>query len=374
MWGVLLTWLALPLLRVLAGARHQPPKRILLIQAAKIGDAICTSPVLRELRFGLPDAHITVLASPVAAPLFRHDPHATSVMAVDSSEWRGFGAKWRLARRLRRECFDWVVCCNGGSIWPTVTTWAGIPVRAGLRPNFSGRSQQLAQGLWTVSVPHRGDRLIVDTYFDLLRGLGLSPVRSDKEVFAAPGANDRISGLLAVASSRIGLAVGAANKLKELPDDTLREIAAGILATLPATTVVLLGTAADRHRALAIRDKIAPDLRSRIVDACGQVALEDLPALIARLNGFVGVDSALTYMADALGIPLVSVAGPCNMRETRPIGKDAIIIQRQLPCLPCAHIFRTPNTCRVGTLACIRDITATEVVTAICEAMGPRQP
>jgi ADP-heptose:LPS heptosyltransferase len=100
------------------------------------------------------------------------------------------------------------------------------------------------------------------------------------------------------------------------------------------------------------------------------VALADLPELMGRMEAFVGVDSGLTYLADALAIPLVSVAGPCNMSETRPVNPRAMIIQRQLPCLPCAHIFNAPTTCRTGTLSCVREVTAAEITTAVLAVLG----
>jgi ADP-heptose:LPS heptosyltransferase len=75
-------------------------------------------------------------------------------------------------------------------------------------------------------------------------------------------------------------------------------------------------------------------------------------------------------MADAVGIPLVSVTGPCNMQETRPLGKQVILLQRaDLPCAPCAHIFHAPYTCRVGTRACIREISAIEITKAVSKLL-----
>ncbi|MCK7500104.1 MAG: hypothetical protein MZW92_64605 [Comamonadaceae bacterium] len=99
------------------------------------------------------------------------------------------------------------------------------------------------------------------------------------------------------------------------------------------------------------------------------LGLAELPALLARLSAYVGVDSGVTYMADAVGVPLVSVAGPCNMAETRPLGNHAVIIQRQLPCAPCAHIFAAPYHCRTGTHACTRTVGAEEIVAAAGELL-----
>ncbi|MDP1652088.1 MAG: glycosyltransferase family 9 protein [Rhodocyclaceae bacterium] len=362
---ILLTLLLAPLLRLFCRRAATPPQNVLVIQAAKIGDVICTTPLLRELRAGLPQARITVLANPAVAPLLRANPRIDAVMVADSTQWRGLTGKLRLATHLRCGGFDAVIGCNGGAVWPAVTLWAGIPVRIGVLPNFAGRTQRLANRLWTTGVAHRGDRLIVETYFDMLRALGLSPTAAEKEVFAAAGAEARVATLLPAGGPCIGIAVSAANKLKELGSDKLAAVAQSLLAAFPACRIVLLGTAGDAARAAAILDTLDAQQRERVVDTSGQVALADLPELLRRLAAFVGVDSGLTYMADALALPLVSVAGPCNMAETRPVNPRAAIIQRRLPCLPCAHIFRAPSTCHVGTLACVRDITAAEIEAAV---------
>jgi heptosyltransferase II len=362
---ILLTLLLAPLLQLFCRSAATPPQNVLVIQAAKIGDIICTTPLLRELRAGLPQARITVLAGSIAAPLLHANPRIDAVMVADPAQWRGLAGKLRLAARLRRSDFDAVLCCNGGAVWPAVTLWAGIPVRIGVLPNFAGRTQHLANRLWTADEPHRGDRLIVETYFDMLRRLGLAPVRPEKEVFAAAGAAERVSALLPAGGPCIGIAISAANKLKELGSNKLAAVAKGLLAAFPFCRIVLLGTAGDAARAAAILDTLDAQQRERVVDTSGQVALADLPELLRRLAAFVGVDSGLTYMADALALPLVSVAGPCNMAETRPINPRATIIQRRLPCLPCAHIYRTPTTCHTGTLACVRDITPAEIEAAV---------
>jgi len=366
---VLLTLLLAPLLRLFLRRGTTPPQKVLVIQVAKIGDVICTTPLLRELRAGLPQARITVLAGSVAAPLLRANPRVDAIMTADPPQWHGLLAKLRLAARLRREHFDAVLCCNGGAVWPAVTLWAGIPLRIGVLPNFAGRTQHLANRLWTAGVQHRGDRLIVETYFEMLRRLGLAPVRPEKEVFAAAGAEERSAALLPEGGPLIGIAVSAANKLKELGGDKLAAVAKGLLAAFPTCRIVLLGTAGDAARAAAVLGALGPQQRERVIDTCGRLELADLPQLLRRLAAFVGVDSGLTYMADALVLPLVSVAGPCNMAETRPVNPRAAIIQRQLPCLPCAHIFRAPATCHTGTLACVREVTADEIIASVREIL-----
>ena len=65
---LLLTWLIAPLLWW--RSRHSTLlRRILVIQTAKIGDFVVTTPVFRALRQRLPGVEIVVLLHPVNRPL-----------------------------------------------------------------------------------------------------------------------------------------------------------------------------------------------------------------------------------------------------------------------------------------------------------------
>ena len=69
---LLLTWLLAPLLWLRAALRGaQRTNRILVIQTAKIGDFVATTPVFRALRNRLPGTEIVALLHPVNLPLAR---------------------------------------------------------------------------------------------------------------------------------------------------------------------------------------------------------------------------------------------------------------------------------------------------------------
>lgn len=370
----LLTLLLAPLLRLLARRPASPPARVLVIQVAKIGDAVCTTPLLRELRAGLPAARIVVMAAPYTAALLRANPRIDEVLAVAERDWRGFTAKLRLAARLRRERFDAVLCCNGGAAWPTIALWAGIPLRIGIAPNFGGRTTRLATRLWSIAVPHSQGRLVIETTLDMARPLGIVPGSLAKEAFSGPGAAAAAAAVLPGDGHFIGIAVSAGNKMKELGTARLAAVIELLAAERPDATCVLLGAAGDRDAARALIASLPAGVAARVIDTCGRLDLAAMPALLARLDLFIGVDSGLTYMADALSLPLVSVAGPADMEDARPLNPDARILRRALPCAPCSHYFHAPYGCRIGTRACITDISATEIVAAALRLPQGRRP
>jgi ADP-heptose:LPS heptosyltransferase len=344
------------------------PSRILVVQVAKIGDFVCTTPLIRMLKRTFPDAKITVVTSPVVTELAAQLPFIDATIASPSNSTRGMSGKLKWVGALRKHNFDMVFCCNGGTAWPGILALAGIPVRIGLTPNFLGTSTALAQRLWTARAVHDGDQLIGVTYAKMAALAGVTDFDAKYEIHARKGAGEKVRELLGKTSEnclRIGIAVSSANKLKELGAALITEICRGLLARFPDATIVFLGTREDQPEARRISECLSNFPLDQLVNSCGLLSLSEVPALLSELNVFVGVDSGLTYIADSLGVPLVSIAGPCNMRETRPVNNSSVIIQHDLPCSPCAHIFRAPYNCRLGTRACIKEITADEVIAEV---------
>ena len=65
--------------------------RILLIRLREIGDVVFTTPAVRALRKHYPDAHISYIVEPHAAPVVRDNPHINDVIVAPrvrvSSTW-----------------------------------------------------------------------------------------------------------------------------------------------------------------------------------------------------------------------------------------------------------------------------------------------
>lgn len=364
---ILLTWLCWPIVRLFSWPPSTIPNRILVIQRAKIGDVICSTPVFRNLRSQFPSAEIDILAGPAATAILRTNPHLSRLEVWSDSDLAGWAGKWRLIHMLRHRRYDIVICLNVGLIYPLACFWGGIPLRYAVRPNFLGMSYRLASSFWTDMEPHDGHRLIGDTYAALLRRAGVRKTDLSKEVFPAPNAALKVDAFLKGSHRpRIGIGVGAGNKLKALGPDMLGNILAALFKARPDSLPILIGTVGDQDLA---KDLIARFPGQKILNACGVFELDEMPALLQRFDAYLGVDSGITYMADALSVPLVSVAGPCNMQETRPIGPHAVVIQKFPPCAPCAHIFRAPYRCATGDLACLYLIQADEVVAALCDLL-----
>ncbi len=365
-----LTWLVAPLLWLrTAFGRTRQAKRILVIQTAKIGDFVATTAVFRALRSRLPDTEIVALLHPVNVPLASGLDSIDRIVALPGQGFKGLAGKRWLLDRLA-EGYDGVLILSPNLTNLLVPFWAGVPKRVSV---LADRRQGIARLAWpflTHGEPHRNGRLFRETALRALAGLGIAV---DAALFALPnelasnesGEAQRRSALANCPRPWVGLGLGAGNRMKALDPAQLETLAGLIVRRTPAT-LILIGTGDDWMAA----DVLATKLPSgRLVDTTGKWSLGELPALLGALDCFVGVDSGATYIADAMGVPVVDFMGPADAGDQRPIGPQARVIVSAEQCAPCSHAFDAPYACRLGTRACIAHTPVAQMVDAVAELL-----
>lgn len=370
---LLLTWLAAPLLWVRAISRKvSAPRRILVIQTAKIGDFVATTPVFRALRQNLPDHEIVALLHPVNVPLASGLDSIDRIVELPKQGFKGWAGKRWLWQQLN-EGYAGVLVLSPNLTNLLVPLWAGVPSRVSVLADRRRGIARLAWPLLTHGEPHRTGVLFRETALRALAGLGINV---DQTVLALP--NEAVCSVKAKACAAaelaglmrplIGLGLGAGNRMKALDPEQLDELGKRLLANGPGT-LVLVGVDADREVATRLSNSLPP---GRCHDTTGQWPLADLPALLGALNVFVGVDSGATYLADAVGTPVVDFMGPADAEDQRPMGERAIVLRSDEPCAPCSHAFDAPYRCHLGTRACIAHVPLEHIVSATWKALEPR--
>jgi ADP-heptose:LPS heptosyltransferase len=363
---LLLTWLLAPLLWLWAAFRSgQRTNRILVIQTAKIGDFVATTPVFRALRSRLPGAEIVALLHPVNVPLARQLDSIDRIVILPKQGFKGWAGKRWLLDQLA-EGYDGVLILSPNLTNLLVPFWAGVPKRVSVLADRRQGSARLAWPFLTHGEPHRAGQMFRETALRALAGLGIninaSLLALPNEVRGAASGQARLAALSSqLRPPLVGFGLGAGNRMKALDEAQIAALA-GQLVSRSDATLVLIGTDADRAAAETLCASLPP---GRAVDTTGQWALDELPVLLGALDCFVGVDSGATYMADALGVPVVDFMGPADDQDQRPIGRAAVVIRSAEPCAPCSHAFDAPYACHLGTRACIAKLPIPAVVEAV---------
>ena len=361
----LAVFLLLPVLNALRKSKNSSLGRILVIQVAKIGDFINSSILISALRKSYPKAEISVLVSPVNKKIAECDPIIDQVYVSDTDGYHGLSGRIGLAKVISNTNSDIVISLNSISAISVACALARVPQRLSVTSWKKSISTSIRRYFWDEYVVHKPERLIHQTYNDLLRfcNASVDDHQLATRVYVDNSEANEIDFRFPSSKHQyIGIGISSANKLKELPSEKVL----GLIRKLTKRNnihVLLIGSKDDREKA----DNLAYG-GSGISIVAGDYSIEQIPYLMKRLSLFVGVDSGLTYMADALSIPVVSISGPCNMSETRPLGKQVRIVQNlSLSCMPCSYIHSTARSCSVGTLDCIESIAVEEIINYISE-------
>ena len=363
MFYVLLSLLLYPFLFPFLRPRKNL-SRLAVIQTAKIGDLICSTPLFREIKRHYPEAELTVFTSPVSRGILTHNPYVDRVVILDKAEYRGLRGKLRLARFFRRERFDAVISLNPNVLYAVSLFWGLVPLRIGILSSFSGRTYRLASFLFSRVYYHSPERMVSEVHLKMLEPLGIKATDPSRDIFPSPEGEEKARTFLSsVCEPLIGVAVSSRNRLKAIEPGTWARLIDLISQNLKAR-VVLIGSEAERTFGEHILSRIREP--KAVLNALGAFTLEELPSLLKRLRIFVGVDTGIMYMADALGVPVVVIAGPTNPREQRPLGKRSLILVPEgLPCAPCSYVFNTQRSCRRGDRACITSISPERIFEAV---------
>jgi heptosyltransferase-2 len=314
--------------------------RILVRATNWVGDAVMSIPALEAIRGRWRAAEIAILAGSHVAGLYRGQRFADRVMLIDAEAMRGAVlAVERLAAGLRRERFDLTIVLPNSFASAWLAWRAGVSERVGYAR--SGRSWLLTHA---VTPPAAGEVPVHESYhyLELLRRAGwLERLPEVREICLSVSAESRQRAREKLARAaakenarrgpRVALAPGAANsRAKCWPAERYAELADRLVAEFNAA-VVLFGTASERE----VARRIESLMRHRPIDLAGQTTIEELPALLAACDLFVGNDSGAAHVAAAVGAPVVVIFGPTEAERTRPLAPRALVVREAVSCSPC---------------------------------------
>ena len=346
---------------------------------------VFTTPILSGLRRQYPDAHLTYVVEPPAAPVVLHSPHLSELIV--SPRRRGIARvtdDFSLGRRLRRGGFDVAIDLHGGprSAW---LTWAsGAPMRIGYA--IPGRTW-----MYTHAVPRTPEPSIrhsVLNQWDLLAPLGIpgppEPEQSTVEMPELPAAATQVAERLAAmgigrADSIVLVHVSASNPFKRWPAQSFVELVVRLTQGHPRRHAMVISGPSEPQAAEAI----AAQARRRLGADAGrvttpQVDLHQLRALIARAAVYIGGDSGPLHVAATTATPIVELVGPTLASRSFPWRSPQLFAEvldaGPLPCRPCAE-----RVCAPGDFRCLTRIAPERVIEAAERALaraggGPPTP
>ncbi len=310
------------------------PRRILVLQLARLGDLVQTWPLLTRLRQAYPGAGLTLLTDQRLLALSDAGPCLDEILGFDyqgltsqvEQDWPGaYQRVAGLLQDLRTREFDLVFNLNFSRLSLLLTYLLGAPAH-GFLPAAGGREFSRGPWLaWIYSLVHarQFNRFHLT---DVFRHLASAPALAATPSAAAPfpGGEPLIALQLATRHAR-----------RTWPLEHFTRLADFFVSRMGAR-VLLLGTKAERGLGERLRAALSPASRERVVNLQGQTGLAELAGQIKQTNFLVSGDTGTLHLAAALGVPCLALfLGPALCFETGPYGCGHYVLQAEPPCHPC---------------------------------------
>ncbi|MBI4723400.1 MAG: glycosyltransferase family 9 protein [Candidatus Stahlbacteria bacterium] len=316
-----------------------------------IGDVVFTTPALRILRKKMPNSHITALVwSKGGKEVLSNNPNIDEIINGSNIKITTLIAKlknydigiqcsqpvqfiFQLAKIKKRISF------NGNPLW-----WA-YPVSS----NEFHSTEYYLQAIDKID-----DTIMRDNY--------------KWDIFPTPNDNDIAKKLLnGLHPPIIAIHPGARNnKNKKWSKNKFISLCK---ALSEKANILLIGGKADYKLCHYIATQ------TKATNIAGKLTLLQTAALIKKCNLFIGHASGPTYLANAVGTPIVAILGPDNPVNFGPIGENVKIITPKLKCAPCLHFYR--NFCwglrirYIPICRAMRSITVEEVLQTCHHLLNP---
>jgi heptosyltransferase-3 len=357
--------LLLRLISYVRRARPLPPnpKRIAITVFGAIGDTIVASALSLDIRRAIPGAYIVLVASATNASI------AAVLCSFDAVITVPIKRPDVAVRMLRRARFDVLIDCNQ---WVCVSA---------LHAAFAGcytigfhTPGQFRHYAYDFVVTHKNTVHELENYRALLLPLGIKP-QAMPTLAISSRAHDAVALMLA---GGVGIgrqtvvfhpwAGGANGKMKEWPASHWVELGSALQSR--GFRIYVTGSKADLTRTEALVG-VAAAQGVEFESLAGTIPLEQVAALLAKVDVVVSVNTGIMHLATAAGARVVALNGPVNPGRWGPLGDRSISL---VPVgTPGGYLnlgFEYPK----NAMDCMRAISAAAALSAVVALIGASQP
>jgi heptosyltransferase II len=343
--------------------KNKEPRKILIIQGARLGDMVCTTPMFKAIKDKFPKCFICAMGDKINKDVLEYNPF------IDKYEVKSKNIEENV-RIIKKYNFDYACSTNPDFEETAAMILARVPkicvseIKNGFCP-FETKSYKLIRVL-VEKRPHFMNQYAPREYLRLLEPVGIFSEDTEKHLFYSVGATKKAkeffesNNLDNKRNMVVGIAPSAGNKLKIWGGKKFAELSQKIKKNYDAK-IIILGSEGDREYI----DEMINELTNmnNIVNTCGLFNLDELKAVISKIDIFIGPDTGLIYIAESFGKATIDIVGPVDENVHPPKGEKNKIAVSRVYCYPCTYIMNTPRKCKNKRepFICFNNISVMEV-------------
>jgi len=299
-----------------------PPRRVLVVQGAKLGDMVCTTPVFNAIKKVYPQTEVWVVGDGVNRLLLLGHPSVDGYIVAKGL----LQTIWK----IRKYTFDFGMTTGPNLMSLSLLVFG--KVRRIAAPIVVGESittrtyTKLVQ--YVLTSKHYMHHYAGLSYLRLLEHIGINESDTTKTLVHTKDAETSVyfwkkENQFERDIPIVACSVGAGHKAKQWHPERFAAVAEYIRDTY-GVYIVIIGTQREKKEV----EKFFQALKSKhgIINAIDAFSVEELKAFISECSLLVAVDTGPIYIAEAYGIPTVDIVGPVDHREQPPVGdKHAVV-------------------------------------------------
>lgn len=341
--------------------------RILVVRLSAIGDVLHATHVAHNLKLHFPGCHITWLASPPASELLEGNGNIDRLLIWDRRPMDAAFSKgdvlgaWRCLARaralLKPYSFDIALDVQGLFLTGILTLLSGAKRRIGIHERHEGNRFFMTEMAPDIDDPHK-----IRRYMTALKPLGIEDLALGPSIVLTPDLKRFSSEFWKRHGIRASRPILMVNVRTTWPDKNWQpECFGSALRDLPARIqIVFCGTKDDipyiRQAQSHVRESLS---------IAGETGLMELAALFESATLLLTCDTGPLYMAEAVGLPTLSLWGPTHPSIYGPLSPGHHFILSPHSCTGCCK-----TKCRHHTNACMNAIDPAAVSRKLRSLLG----
>ena len=320
-------------LRGKANKKIDNPRKILIVQLAKMGDMVCTTPMFRAVKAKYPDSQLYVLGDRVNKELLEGNRDVDFYVTWDKSF---FGT----LRFLRKKGIEVGILTGPGPQMLALLYLSGIPlvIAPEMRRGFSPLNTRSYRFLtrFVETRAHQLGKYAPREYLRLLEPLGILSSDTKKHLAFSQEASQKVlrfleeNGIRPKGDFIVGISPGTGNKIKLWGRDKFAKVADWLYERVGAK-IIITGSREDKKEIGEMMGLLNP--KTKVINTLDMFSIDELKALISKLSLFISVDTGQIYIAEAFGVPTIDIVGPVDEKDQPPVGKihKVVVAPRERP-------------------------------------------
>ena len=296
------------------------PKKILIVQRAQLGDMVCATPLYRAIKIKYPNSKVFVAGKESNRVLLANNNDIDGYITVEKDNFD------MAVKKIKQEGFDY-----GCTIIPDFLGLAALclgHVKTIACPKISefSPSNTLSYRILSsfyLKIPLFSGKYFPRQYLNFLKPIGINSEDTRKHLDFTKEAAVTINNFFELNSIGaddfvVGISPAAGNKIKEWPPKNFAQLADYVYNNYKAR-IIVIGYGKDDVEVNQMLNML--DNETKVINTLNLFNLDELKALMSKMNLFISVDTGPIYIAEAFKVPTIDIIGPIDEREQPPINE-----------------------------------------------------